>query len=456
MVEESDMVVRAVDTGTGAVEVVYTDGTSLVIPLTELLDEESVVLIENPDGGQKLKYAGLFRSSVDDLKPGKQISSAEHDVDLPRTVQLERYKQLVSSGANPASKEFRQAMDNLVPEELPWAVDAVDQMPWGPEAQALTQTMMTRWGKSDPMAALAHAESYESLRKRSSAVNSVLNSFAKNDPEGALSWYFSSLETDPLAQKFNPAMVFKELAVEDFQGAISRVNQIADPIVRRNSLKYMLTSVDGEQRYSTIGNLFYQSASLEDQKMFAEEYVNGKARYQPYEAAQWISNIENPDVQVNAIDSLIRNWSADRPDQAAEWVLRLADADVREKQLANISKNWSRADPDAAEAWLNSFPPDPDLDNAVNGYVATLRKENPAQASEWVEKIFDPGKRASATRAVAKEWLDTDPVAARDYILRSELDEKNRQKYLALADQAIAAQQAFEQQVDHINVQGLN
>ena len=437
-------VVAAVDTGNGSVSVQYSNGEKQDVPMEQFLgfstSEVPLTSVVHPTKNQ-----GLFRSPVDDLQPhATEVKISSENEDVLRSVQLGTFKRTLAEHGK-YNRATREALANLIPEEIPIAINSVDALEWNEGSRELMQMVMAKWGKTDPMGALAHAESYNSLRKRNDAVTAVLNSYAKNDPEGALRWYFSNLETDPRTKNFNPSHVFKELAKEDFNNALARVNQIDNPNIRQSSLKYMLGTLESSERLNMIEHMFHQSPSVSDQKMFATEYVMNKSRYEPYEAANWIANnIQNEDVQANAINTLIYNWSADRPDQAAEWVMRLADDELRQKQLSNISRNWARYDPEGADAWLSSFPPDPDLDGAVYGHISTLRKDDPQSASEWVYKLADPQKRSSAERNIARDWIKVDPVGARNFILGSSLEEKYRDRYLNEANAAIAAQQQLE------------
>ena len=452
IVETHQHIASAQENDDGLIEVVYTDGqTNLFSDAEEMVASLSDSIHLSRLGGDRDSANGdrksMFRAGFDELNSGEDSLNESSNDDAERnerSVQLDTFKRLAQAGDG-ASKEARKALDNLVPEEMPYAIEALDGMEWTAETRELTQSVMSEWGKTDPMAALAHAETYDSLRKRNEAMTTILSSFAKSDPNAALEWYFDNLETDPRTRNLSPANAFRELAAEDFGAALQRVNQIDDRRVRQSSLRSMLASVDSDQRYQVLDQMYSAAQSVEDKTMFAQEYVASKSRYQPYEAAHWINQIEHPDVQARAIESLIATWSTDRPDQAAEWAMRLADDKLRQQQLANISRNWSRYDPETAEGWLQSFPPDPDLDGAINGHISTLAKNDPAQASEWVDKIYDQNRRVNATKNIARDWLKVDPVAARDYIIQAELDDKNRAKYLSLADRAIAIQQQLDQ-----------
>ncbi|MFT5123940.1 MAG: hypothetical protein ACI97B_002575 [Verrucomicrobiales bacterium] len=328
---------------------------------------------------------------------------------------------------------LRKYMDNLTTAEIPVALEALHQQPHSARTSYASAALFASWGKTDPLGALDYADEYESIRMRNSAISTTLGAWAKERPHEALGWYLENLESDPRAKQVSVGHVFRELAKVDMNDAIVNARALPDERMRRSAFAYILEGVDRDQRDTTLANLYQTAVDSNERKEIANMIVRDQVRYQPYEAAQYVTSLDDPEAQRSALSTLVETWSQDRPDQTVEFVNRINDAELREKYLGSTMRNWVRYDPAVALNWLGSQPPSSDLDSAYSSVASNFRGSDPQEALYWAEQIQDQKQQTSSVRSVAKEWMKTDPEQARAYIATSALfTDKDRAQYLGI------------------------
>ena len=330
-----------------------------------------------------------------------------------------------------SSSGLRRYMDNLTAAEIPAALEAVNQLEASSRTNYAVEELFRAWAKTDPLQALDYADDYLSIRTRNSAISNTLGSWARKEPHQALDWYLENLETDPRAKQLSIGHVFRELARVDMNDAIQNARSLPDERMRHSAFNYILDSIDRDERQATLDSLYQSAVNTDERKSIANLVVQHHVRYAPYEAARYVTTIDDPVAQQSALSSLVAGWSMDRPDQTVEFITRLDDAELRDKHLGSTMRNWVRYDPEMALGWLDGQTPAGDLDSAYGSVVYNFRSEDPEEALYWAEQIQDEKKQASTIRMVAKEWLKTDANRARDYIAHSPaFSEKDRARYL--------------------------
>jgi hypothetical protein len=326
---------------------------------------------------------------------------------------------------------LRRFMENLTAAEIPAALEAVNQLEASSRTSYAVEELFRAWAKTDPLQALDYADEYRSIRTRNSAISNTLGTWAKEQPHRALDWYLDNLETDPRTKQLSIGHVFRELARVDMNDAIQNARSLPDERMRRYAFNYILDSIDRDERQATLDSLYQNAVNSDERKSIANLVVQHHVRYAPYEAARYVTTLDDPEAQQSALNSLVSSWSMDRPDQAAAFITRLDDAELRDKHLGSTMRNWVRYDPEMALGWLDGQTAAGDLDSAYSSVVYNFRSEDPEEALYWAEQIQDEKKQSSTIRMVAKEWLKTDASRARDYIAHSPaFSEKDRARYL--------------------------
>lgn len=113
------------------------------------------------------------------------------------------------------------------------------------------------------------------------------------------------------------------------------------------------------------------------------------------------------------------------PQRIASWCTQVSDRDLQVTPFAAFASAWCRKDIESAAAWLNSIPPSPGKDFAINQLVPNLASQDPVHAMAWAVSIADEGQRANAIGNAMKSWAKQDPAGASQFLNKME-DGKSR------------------------------
>jgi TPR repeat protein len=122
----------------------------------------------------------------------------------------------------------------------------------------------------------------------------------------------------------------------------------------------------------------------------------------PEEAYGFVVRIQDPDIQRQAMDAVIRNWATRDPAGAAAWAEKLQDEAQQQTAYANIALQWSRRDKEQAVDWIRSLPDTPAKYGAAIAYAA-------ANVTFPDRKSLEEWRRAMSakdlTRSAAVDWI---------------------------------------------------
>lgn len=157
------------------------------------------------------------------------------------------------------------------------------------------------------------------------------------------------------------------------------------------------------------------------------------AQNQPEDAVKALDLIQDEPSRMQAFQSLANGWAANDPAALAGYAASLPDGANRNFALEKVVNNWSLQDPAGFAAWLNTSPPGVDFDRAIATLIQRTDGANRSSeiAMKWVENIGDPNLQHDSLLGVLKEWMQTNPAAAQQYVATAAwLDEARRQEIL--------------------------
>jgi hypothetical protein len=140
------------------------------------------------------------------------------------------------------------------------------------------------------------------------------------------------------------------------------------------------------------------------------------AKFQPSEAAQAAQVITDPAMRNQALRGLASGWSDVDPAGLTQFVTQLPAGESRGEMLGWALQSWAKADPTAATAWVNNNYQKigGDMDSGLQS-IATENALQPNVAVVWAEAITDPARRSDALGVILQNWVNTDPVAAKQF-----------------------------------------
>jgi len=93
--------------------------------------------------------------------------------------------------------------------------------------------------------------------------------------------------------------------------------------------------------------------------MMLECIVQNLAQEQPAEAAALVAeDFESPEVQANAVRTVVGRWVHTDPPAVGEWLARFPATQLRSEMLHVLIASWRSRDEKATDAWLQALPAD--------------------------------------------------------------------------------------------------
>ncbi len=138
----------------------------------------------------------------------------------------------------------------------------------------------------------------------------------------------------------------------------------------------------------------------------------------------------NPDRGVKIADELpqgpiqqaywagvVRQFGWNDPVRAAELVTNLDEGPHLADAYESVMNGWTKTDEFAAAEWLANLEPSPSKDQAIETFSEQLMAIDAERAVQWASSIDDPNRRAKHLEDLVAKWKKVDPEAAREWSL---------------------------------------
>lgn len=255
-------------------------------------------------------------------------------------------------------------------------------MPAGHERDSALQSIADTWATQNPQQAFSYTERISDNRLRQQLLETVLYRWAEIDPQAA----YDVLQTLPNAGRTSGInhTVFTYLANENPREALNVIENI--PSSRNRADAYSATiqtwaASDAQAAANFVSQLdnkqlkqqlaptviqYLSTQSPDEALIWAREQdpsgqlylqntvVSQIATENPERALEIALSSQQPTLRQQLIVTVIDSLSYNDPTRAAGIIDQLPYADVSAKVINSVVYNWSNSDPDAAMAWVNS------------------------------------------------------------------------------------------------------
>lgn len=385
---------------------------------TELLAEGDLYLSAR-EGGER-------PTVLNNANPSSRNSDALKGEQEKR---LSALHQAIASGTM-NSKQIKAAMANIAPEDIETALAAIADMEWGPNADALFQGLMSRWGQLEPASALEYAAGIDNRLTRNAAVKNALMSWASADPDAAFTWLSSDPDIEGDAIKSSLGPFFNMMTKKDPDWAFNHIWKLPDLKLQRAAVYSVIGNMSKRVDPVAMSTLFNEVREGSSQRLLAEAMISTWTPYQPELAAEWTEALRGSAAYQPAVDRLVSSWSKNAPEAAGNWIMALNEPELRRRELSRLTAAWIKADPTATSEWLGQYPPSWETDPAASTLVRATMKQDPANAMTWAASITTSGMRKQTMYQVATHWMRQDPTSATAYILASDMPQKHKENLL--------------------------
>jgi hypothetical protein len=261
------------------------------------------------------------------------------------------------------------------------------------------------WGATDPAAAAQWAATLtgNDSTAATAALNSIVTTWAKNDPVGALAFVNGS--SDPSQFLADAPALAQSLSQYDPTAALSYVQNLPDGATKDQALNNVLVNL--------------ASTDFTDAWNFASGLPDGASRDA-------------------AMGSLVTAEAKIDPTQAANLLAQFPKGPALQSATRALAKTWAASDPQALSAWMQSLPAGNQRTPAIIELISAVATKDPASAMNWANTVTSPTTRANQVQRVANAWAKTDPDAALAALQSANITDEERAAMTQAVNQARA------------------
>ncbi len=259
--------------------------------------------------------------------------------------------------------------------------------------------------------------------QRQRLAQSILYSWASNDPVRAADWAIANAERLPPTAVLSVATQYANKDLDGAAAYIARMpSQIRGTWLRGVASVY--TNTNPRAALSWVQQ--FRGGSEYDDVALA--VIAAAARSDPEAAARATESLANEDQRRAAAAQVAIGWATRDPAEAANWALSLADPEARAAATGSVVQVWLIRDPAAAQAWVLSQPVGTARDRALIALVGRA-----AQAGTVDDALLagfsEERARLSAIASTAMIIARRDPAAGRAYV-ESHVEDANRREQM--------------------------
>lgn len=240
-------------------------------------------------------------------------------------------------------------LDSLSPDEIPLALNFLEQTELTPATQELSAFLVRRWAGYDPQAAASYVAQLPAGEIRQAALDHAAVGWANRDPTGAAEWA-AQLTSAEERERALLAVGHERLRTEPTEAIRMASDLPPDPqrdhMICRAVAEW--ATLDSPAAIAWAGAL--PPGALRESAL-AESLTAWASRDPLSAAALAVGELHSTLVQADAIGIIVQHWARQDPPAAAEWVAQFPPGDLRSTAITSVAGIWSQKDPEKAESW---------------------------------------------------------------------------------------------------------
>jgi hypothetical protein len=231
------------------------------------------------------------------------------------------------------------------------------------DRETLASKTAETWGRSDPHAALAWAQTLTGATKEN-ALEQVSRSWVQTDPETAVAYL----------QQHNPAQMatWGSAAAQAWgasapEQALSWLKTVPQEL-KEDFTAQTLQGMSREDPAKALDNLSLLTTESQ-RKQFLETSVRQLAKDDITQASTRVSQMASSPERDSAICGLLDPAYEVEPDSALVWATSMQNDSERKNRTRSLFQRWHESDAPAAEAWLQRTNLDEKLRESLNSFI---------------------------------------------------------------------------------------
>lgn len=276
------------------------------------------------------------------------------------------------------------------------------------------RTIFSLWTRQNPDAAMARVQAMEPGSGRTSALQGVIQSVAKQDGERAVAMAMSLQNEEERIKALRTGAYAWML--KDTEAAIQFMSQIEDSALKNEVLPQLLGEVLSRKDPKRAFELARSHLTGKALDLTRHSILNTASQRQPQVAAQIASEMPFGWNYTQAISMVAQRWGRTDPVAALEWADSLDEGKERRQALASILRDFSRHKTEEAHAYLNTMPEGSQREELANNLAWIMAEDDPQAALSWADSFEDAGLKKQLKDQAIKGWVSRDPQAAVAYL----------------------------------------
>jgi hypothetical protein len=353
-------------------------------------------------------------------KPHDQLTQLS---DLGTKLSLEEIPQALA-----ASKNFKQWRQQVVLQQATlqhWAElapeEAFDYIAKLPESRSKVQTVhfaAIKFATKDPESAAAAVAKLSPGPSRTAAIDTVARTWAQTEGRKALDWA-DGLPEGKMRDTAVMGVLFTWVHIDPV-ACYPRIEKLPPDNIK-NAL---ITNVANEWAVFNPQAALKWANSLPEESEKEVGIQNATiswADHDPKAAGEFALQMPPGSVRQQAIAGVAERWATQNPQEAADWVANKLDPASQQMALTRLMNFWAMESPQGAGQWVASLPAGPFRENAIQAYVQTASSLTPDLAAGQAITLTDENIRDQQVETCIRHWMELDPVAARQWLQKSDL-----------------------------------
>ena len=224
------------------------------------------------------------------------------------------------------------------------------------------------------------------------------------------------------------------LANENIEEAMQQLQEAPPGKIRENSKSYILNAWASADPEAAL--VWARSASPNDRRDVMQTLIYGKVQADPEAAISVLNELvkgggEEALASARSVVTTVGQALYSVSNEAAiQWAGQLSDETMKTTAFAFIANQWCNEDVVGASAWIRGLPQGAAKDVATQSLVSSIKESDPESACIWAAAIGAGETRAAMLKDIYSSWLEKDPVAGQQALLRSPLGEEDRASLL--------------------------
>jgi hypothetical protein len=313
---------------------------------------------------------------------------------------------------------------------IPAAVRFLHEFGLAETNRALSIELVRRWTELEPRVAADWMAKNATNSARLEELVAVATVWAGQSPRDAAQW--ARELADPAERHGTLPAVGYEMARSAPREALALAEELPAGMTRDElSLHAAVQWAAQDPRAAATWTAQMTSGPLREQALsgIARIWAGGD----PMAAATMaLEKLPAGRAQEDAVVGIVQQWAQKEPAHAAAWVMTFPEGAAGQAALENLVSLWADQDIEQTSEWLATLEPGAKFDSAIAVFSGKLAVRFPEIAAEWAAHIGDAALRQLRMESVAEVWMQTDAIAAREWIAATPFHDTTKSRLLAL------------------------